>query len=121
MHNLMLRSLVLILFAWASVSPLAADEVRFTAADLSRRAVFHGLRLADDGKSLELDSGELIEDDGPAAGFSYQPNEERLSTTTWIKKELIVADPACRKATLLVGPGGGALHFLINGKPLEGT
>ena len=55
---------------------------------------------------IELEEGELFEDDGPAAGFSYKPNEERLSDRVWAKKELIVPNPSARKATLLVGPGG---------------
>ena len=46
-----------------------------------------------DATAFELDRGELVEDDGPAAGFSYQPNEELLAKDIWLRKQLVVDDP----------------------------
>ena len=62
------------------------------------------------------EQGVLIEDDGPAAGYSYQPNEELLSEGVWIKKELWIEQPAARQATLLVGRQPGK-----DPQPLEAT
>jgi hypothetical protein len=76
------------------------------------------VRLSASGQTLELKEGELFEDDGPAAGYSYQPNEEKLSDRVWIKKELILPNPQAKKATLLVGPGG-ALKGSVNGKAID--
>jgi Transglutaminase-like superfamily len=101
-----------------SVQNVHADVLRLQGKDLLARSQSSNLRLSSDGNHVVLDEGVLIEDDGPAAGFSYLPNEERLSDMVWIKKELIVANPAARSASLLVGPGG-ALKALINGKPVE--
>lgn len=67
----------------------------------------------------------LIEDDGPAAGYSYKPNEELLSPEVWIKKELMIDDPAAEKATLLIGrqagKNGGPLEVTINGQTAKLT
>ena len=93
----------------------SADTLSLDARALFERALTSDLRLADDGKAIEIARDELIEDDGPAAGYSYKPNEEKLSATTWIKKEFLLADSRAAKATLLVGPGG-KLQCTINGK-----
>lgn len=99
-------------------APGSADELRLDADALLRKALVTDLRWNADRTAIELDEGELYEDDGPGAGFSYKPNEERLSATTWIRKELIVSNPQARRATLLVGPGGG-LRCIVNGKSIE--
>ncbi len=112
--NVRVPLLLLLIFPPA----LSADELRLKARDLYDKGVSHHLRLSADGASLELEEGELFEDDGPAAGFSYKPNEEKLSGTVWIKKEFILPNPQTRKATLLVGSGGN-LQALVNGKPHE--
>ncbi|MBA3303807.1 MAG: hypothetical protein H0U26_08050, partial [Acidimicrobiia bacterium] len=98
--------------------PAAADELRLDGKGLAGRSVTRDVRLSADGAAVELAEGELVEDDGPAAGFSYRPNEERLSDRVWARKELVIPDPRARKATLLVGPGGGP-KVRINGKPME--
>ena len=98
--------------------PATADELRLDARTLFEKAVSRHLRLSAAATALELETGELYEDDGPAAGYSYLPNEEKLSATTWIKKELLIARPQGSKATLLVG-SGGAIQAIINGKPQE--
>ncbi len=95
----------------------AADTLHLDARELFARSVATSLRLSNDGKAIQLGRDELLEDDGPAAGYSYKPNEEKLSATTWIKKDFVIADPRMQKATLLVGPGG-ALQAMINGRPV---
>lgn len=107
-----------LLLACILVRPAVGDELRLHARALFEKSVSQNLRLRSDGAAIELDSGVLYEDDGPAAGYSYRPNEEKLSETIWIKKELLIARPQAHKATLLVG-AGGALKALINGKPQE--
>jgi len=93
-----------------------ADELNLDARALFARSVASHTRLTNDGSAIELESGVLIEDDGPAAGFSYRPNEEKLSEKIRVKKQLIVADPRARSAMLLLG-SGGALQATINGRP----
>jgi transglutaminase-like putative cysteine protease len=95
-----------------------AAELRFDARKLAEKALGQNIRLAPDGSAIILDRGDLFEDDGPAAGYSYKPNEEKLSSQVWIKKELLIADPFAEKATLLVAPGGD-LRAIINGKAVE--
>lgn len=110
-------AVALLTFASGTAS---AESVRWNARRLYESSVTEGVRLTADGSAVELDEGELVEDDGPAAGFTYGPNEERLSATTWAKKELLIADPRTRRATLLVGPGG-AMKAVVNGKAVELT
>ena len=98
--------------------PVSADELSFDAAKLLDVSVTEHLHL--NGDAIELQRGVLYEDDGPAAGYSYQPNVEKLAGDVWIKKELVIPAPAAEQATLLVGPGGD-LDARINGKPTELT
>lgn len=103
---------------WLAASPAAAEELRLDARTLFERSVTRDVRLSADGRSVDLEAGELFEDDGPASGFSYKPNEERLSERIWVKKELVLPNPQAQGATLLVGPGGD-LKALVNGKAVE--
>ena len=103
--------------AWAFVRPCWADELRFDAEALWSRSVSLGLQRSADGHSIELAPGALFEDDGPAAGYSFQPNVEKLTPDVWIKKELLIRDPRATKATLLVGRGGD-LKAIVNGKAM---
>jgi transglutaminase-like putative cysteine protease len=112
-----MRRPFLLALVWACASPAAADELRLDAKALYERSTTRDVRLTPSG-AIELEEGELFEDDGSAAGFSYKPNEERLSDKVRVKKELVVSNPAARKATLLVGPGGD-LKATVNGKPVE--
>lgn len=107
----------LLLLAFATTTH--ADELRLDAKSLFESSVTSNLRLSADGKTIEVEDGVLIEDDGPAAGFSYLPNEEKLTGSTLVRKELFVADPRAKKALLLVGRGGDAITIRINGKPIE--
>lgn len=96
---------------------LAAEEsTTFSAAAIFDRGIGRNVQLSTDGSAVELAWGELFEDDGPAAGYSYKPNEEILSDTVWARKDLIVPHPAAKAARLLVAPGGN-LQAVINGRP----
>jgi hypothetical protein len=110
--------LLLVSGVWLAGPSGAAEELRLDARALFERSVTRDVRLSADGLSVELEEGELFEDDGPAAGFSYRPNEVRISDQVWVKKELVIPDPRARSATLLVGPGGSP-RALINGKAVE--
>jgi hypothetical protein len=114
MRRRQFATLVILCISQASLAGVVADELRFDARKLFQESVIQNLNLSVDGSAIELERGELIEDDGPAAGYSYKPNEERLSAGTWIKKELMLSDPRAVAATLLVGPGG-KLQALVNG------
>src|SRR5687767_8783238 len=92
-----------------------ADDLRLAGPKLLDTATGENVTLSEDGSSVILARGILIEDDGPAAGYSYRPNEERLAGDVQIKKELLVADPRAKDAWLLVGPGGD-LTAHINGR-----
>ena len=113
----MRRALLLLALGLAAL-PAAADELRLDAKGVLARSVTRDVRLSPDGAAVELADGELVEDDGPAAGYSYKPNEERLSDRVWARKELVLPDPRARTATLLIGPGGGP-KVRVNGKPVE--
>lgn len=92
----------------------SAESIEFPAKVLFHDSVTEHLRLSADEKSIELSEGELIEDDGPAAGYSYLPNDEKLTPEVRIKKTLIVVDPRATEATLLVGTTG-KIEATING------
>ena len=91
-------------FASPLESRAAIAAAKFDAAKLFEQGVTENLRLADDRSAVQLEKGELIEDDGPAAGHSYQQPEniERLSKGTWIKKDLVIPMPQARAAFLVV-------------------
>jgi hypothetical protein len=95
---------------------LRAEELKLSAVQLYELAASKHLRLSSDSSSIELERGVLIEDDGPAAGFSYKPNEERLARGVQIKKTLVVDDPRASTATLLLG-GKGDFELALNGQP----
>lgn len=98
------------------VAHVDADERAWTARELHADGLGRQVRLAEDGSTLQLDAGVLVEDDGPAAGFSYRPNEEQLGRDVRVRKELRVNDPRARAATLLVG-GVGEFSVAVNGAP----
>lgn len=98
-----------------AASSAAGDELRLAAPKLLEISTSKNVRLTRDGAAIELERGILIEDDGPAAGYSYQPNEERIAGEVWIKKDLLVSDPRAEGAVLLVG-GSGEFFARINGR-----
>ncbi len=95
-----------------------AQVLHLDARTLYERSVTWNLRLSSDGDAVVLEEGELFEDDGPAAGYSYRPNEEKLSANTGIKKELVVPNPSARKATLLLARGGD-IQAVVNGRGVK--
>jgi hypothetical protein len=95
-------------------SPTKANVLVWNARELFDRGTVRDVRLSRDGQCLELDRGVLIEDDGPAAGYSYVPNEESLTEHVVLEKQLIVADPRAATATLLVGSTAD-FRFKVNG------
>lgn len=97
-----------------------ATALAWNARELFDRGVTRDARLAPSGQFLELDRGVLVEDDGPAAGYSYLPNEEIVGGDVVVEKQLRVADPRADGATLLVGSMAD-FNFTVNGAavPLE--
>ncbi|MBU6401991.1 MAG: hypothetical protein KGS61_16870, partial [Verrucomicrobia bacterium] len=96
-----------------------------TALELDARSVFaksvtSDLQVSGQSGRIELETGELFEDDGPASGHSYrQPeNRETLTARTWIKKELILPHPQARAAYLVV-LSPEPFDALINGVPVQ--
>jgi transglutaminase-like putative cysteine protease len=81
------------------------DELVLNGSELFRRSTGLQLQLTDDGQ-IALEHGVLIEDDGPAAGYSYEPNVELLTGDVRIKKQLLVPHRSTTGALLLVAPGG---------------
>ena len=91
-----------------------AATLRLNARTIYERAVSSNITLSQDGSSLQLKSGEVFQDDGPASGFSYKPNREVLSPGIRIRKQLLIPDPRASKAVLMVCPGGD-LKVEVNG------
>jgi hypothetical protein len=89
-----------------AVAGAPADELRLDARKLLGIAASDNVELSADGKSIALARGVLVEDDGPAAGYSYKSNEERLVAGVRIRKQLNVVDPRAHRAVLLIAPGG---------------
>jgi hypothetical protein len=80
----------------------SAGVLHLDAQTLFERSVTKDIEVSDE-QMVALQRGVVIEDDGPAAGYSYQPNEELLGERDWIKKDLIIDRPQASRATLLVG------------------
>ncbi|HZR18634.1 MAG TPA: transglutaminase domain-containing protein [Verrucomicrobiae bacterium] len=90
------------------------------ARKLFEDSVTRSLALSENSAEIQLESGELFEDDGPASGHSYlQPdNREQLTRETWIKKELLIPNPAARAAYLVI-LSEEPVEIVLNGKPLQ--
>lgn len=105
-------------------SLLRAAELKLDARTLYDQSVSDHVTLSADGTAVVLEEGVLFEDDGPAAGYSYKPNQETLMKNVSIKKELIIPNPKSKKAYLLVGINGKnySAQAVVNGKSqnLEG-
>jgi hypothetical protein len=122
---------ILLLIIGATVS--RAEELRLTATEAFSKGTTSHVRLSPDGSSLEMIRGILLENDGPAAGYSYKPNEEILNEgiTAYIDLRLdqfprvfnkpieprAIQPPA--RAFLLVGHTGKLLDAIINGERTE--
>jgi transglutaminase-like putative cysteine protease len=99
--------------------PLAgAATLQLEAPRLFDESVTRDLRLSQERAGIELEVGELFEDDGPASGQSYQKpeNRETVTSQTWIKKELLIPNPQARAAYLVV-LSEDPFEALINGVP----
>ncbi len=98
--------------------PANASQLRLDAPGLFEKSVTQHLRLSQDGGEMELEAGELFEDDGPASGHSYQTpkNQELVTLDTWIKKELVIPNPQARAAFLVV-LSEDPFEASINGTP----
>jgi len=95
----------------------AAEVPRVIVADaLSQLGAPRNLTLRDG--VLELARGTVIEDDGPAAGYSYQPNAEKLKPGLLIRKTLLVPSPSAAAAKVLVARGGN-LQLRLNGQEVK--
>ncbi len=117
------KTVLVVVLLSCSALMARADEWRGTAERLLNRGLVNGLspvRAEQSVVGFELVRGRLFEDDGPAAGYSYRPNEERLDGKTIIRKQLLVDDPRTAQAFLLVAPGG-KLEAVINEQPTELT
>jgi hypothetical protein len=110
------RSLGTAVFAVWLLSPAQAATLRLNARTIYARAVSSNITLSTDGSTLQLKSGEVFQDDGVASGFSYKPNQEKLTPGIKIRKQLLIPDPRASKAVLMVGHGGG-LKVVVNGQP----
>ena len=98
------RSLGVVAFAALLLGPAQAATLRLNARTIFERAVTSNITLSPDGSALQLKSGEVFQDDGPASGFSYKLNNEKLSPGIEIRKQLLIPDPRASKAVLMVGP-----------------
>lgn len=92
-----------------------AESIRYSARQLFEECLTSQLELAKDGSAVHLASGVVVEDDGPAAGYSYLPNVEKLTNDKRLKKTLVVDRAAASSATLLVARGG-ELMIRLNGR-----
>jgi len=110
------QSLGVVLLAAFAFGPAQAATLRLDARTINERAVSNNITLSPDGSALQLESGEVFQDDGPAAGYSYKPNRETLSPGIEIRKQLLIPDPRASKAVLMVGRGGD-LKVEVNGTP----
>src|SRR5690349_16635502 len=101
------------------IQPLShAAILELDAHKLFEQSVTDNVRLSHGGREIQLESGELFEDDGPASGHSYQQpeNREQLTAQTWIRKELIIPNPQARGAWLVV-LSDESPEVVINGSP----
>lgn len=128
----MIRIVVLAILLF-STFPLQAEdysqELELSAAQLFRQADTHQVRFSPEREAIELHRGMLVEVDGKAAGYSYQPNEEILGEGISIFQSLKVEFPRDgifpekpkfpARAFLLVGHTGKSLQATINGKEVS--
>lgn len=130
-NNFALSSLVVALFLHGSATGQKTSRKAENLFSTSNKKTFKlvakqifnewtstGVSFNDDKNNIELNYGELYEDDGPAAGHSYVPNTEKLSQTILARKDLIIPDPKANGATILIQLKGEPI-FTINGKQIH--
>jgi hypothetical protein len=86
MAKRMLGILLAVLFGMLLQPPAGASAVELDARRIFEQSVTRELRLSAERGAIELEVGELFEDDGPASGHSYQKpeNQETVTDRTWI-------------------------------------
>lgn len=100
-------SLAFLLLSTFTLSAAETTQVlRLSAAELFARGSAYHTQLSADGKAIELTRGVLVENDGAAAGYSYQPNEEILSEQFAATKHLHIDSL-------------GQPRYLLDGKVVE--
>jgi hypothetical protein len=108
----------LVALCFVGTPNVAGDVLHMNAKAVYEAAVSDGVLLSGAEDAIILASGVLVEDDGPAAGYSYLPNVERLNPSLRLRKQLLVERPAARAATLLVSRGGD-LKVWVNGSQIQ--
>jgi len=73
--------------------PRTGSDAAVNARTIYERAVSSNITLSQDASALQLESGEVFQDDGPASGFSYKLNTEVLFPGVKIRKQLLIPDP----------------------------
>jgi hypothetical protein len=108
------------LFGGSFFPLVRATTLQLEAVKLFEQSAGHHLRFSEKQAQIELESGELFEDDGPASGHSYQKPENRETVTSqvWIKKELIIPNPRAQAAYLVV-LSEAPFEAFINGVPQQ--
>src|SRR5579862_5121328 len=116
MSNRLFVSLLVVAFGLRFQPQTQASTLQLEAPKLFEQSLTRHLQFPRDGTGIELESGELFEDDGPASGHSYRKPENRETVTSqiWIKKELLVPNPRARAAYLVV-LSEDPFETLING------
>lgn len=105
----LLSDLFVVICILASLHPcIAADKtvakIWQTKADWLRCTTDGNIEIADDG-TVRLKKSVLLQDE---QGATHYNNAEKLSPTTWAKKQFVVDDPGCDKAELFAFDGSGA-------------
>ena len=112
--------LVLALVQMPVPFPASGSVLRVQPQQLFDQSVTRDLRWSQNRTGIELETGELYEDDGPASGHSYrQPeNREAVTSQVWIKKELVIPNPEARAAYLVV-LSDESFEAVINGHAVK--
>ena len=118
MTKRLLGVILAVLFGIQFQALAAVSALQLEAPKVFEQSVTSDLRLSREQGEIELEVGELFEDDGPASGHSYQKpeNQETVTSQTWVKKELLIPNPQARAAYLVV-LSGAPFEALINGIP----
>lgn len=97
---------------------ISRQAVVLTAQQLFNHWSSRDITLSSGKSQIELEYGEVYENDGVAAGYSYTPNQEELSDQIQARKELIVANPQAYSARLLLEHTGKPA-ITINGQNID--
>ncbi len=118
MTKRLLGIILAVLFGMQFGPRARASTLQLEAPRVFEQSVTRDLRLTEGRGEIELEAGELFEDDGPASGHSYQKpdNQETVTSQTWIKKELLIPNPQARAAYLVV-LSEEPFEAVINGAP----